>query len=379
LTVEEHVLLGPDRVSLQTTQPVGNATTVRVLANDDTWIPQSGLYAAAQLFSTLAGPFDLVEDEDTLTVETSRGTDSITFGVFGTQRFTTSQIIQSLLQKGFTVALVEEANSHLVFTDTGTVGVDSFVRVYGTAASALGFGSDGISSRQRGARGREIYPGWVLEKKALNSSFRFPQFVRPIKSHPNFKVTYAVPGKACKRCRGTFVENDTRFDGTGQGIFIRDENLLYQASLKIILTIQGSNPYHNWYGSHIQERIGSKAIGNVSALISEDIRRSLARLQDVQKSQAEYQQVTSKERLYAVTGVRTQAHAQDPTTFLVDVTVQNASNEPISLSIVFTVPEVVALMGSNGLFLGTEAAGITEAAQRSMFLGGRTLRLPGGN
>jgi hypothetical protein len=44
---------------------------------------------------------------------------------------------------------------------------------------------------------------------------------------------------------------------------------------------------------------------------------------------------------------------------MIDVTVQNASAEPIELTIVFTVPSVVALMGSNGLTLGTEKAGIT--------------------
>jgi hypothetical protein len=149
--------------------------------------------------------------------------------------------------------------------------------------------------------------------------------------------------------------------------------------LKIVLTDFGSNPYHGQYGTTIRERIGSKAIGNVAAVISEDVRRALARLQDLQEAQSEWQQVTSKERLYAVLGVRTAPHSQDPSTFLVDVTLQNASGEPVTLSIVFSVPEVVALLGSNGLFLGTEAAGLTAEAQRRLFPSGRTLLLPGGD
>ena len=51
-------------------------------------------------------------------------------------------------------------------------------------------------------------------------------------------------------------------------------------------------------------------------------------------------------------------HVSAPSTWLVDVTVQNASGDPIALSIVYTAPGVVALMGSNGLMLGTEAVGL---------------------
>lgn len=380
LTVEERVYLGSDRTSLQTTQPVGNAATVRVLVNDDTFIPQAGLYAAAQLHSTVAGPFDLVEDEDVFVVETPRGTDTIDFNVTRTQRFTADQVIQRLQLVGFTVALVENVNGHLVFTDTSTVGPDSFVRVRGTASVALGFGDEsGSNNRQRGARGRQLYPGWVLAKRADDSTSRYPRFVAPIKNDPIFKVTYSVPPRRCKRCRGTFVENDVRFDSTGQGIFIRNEDLLVQASLKIILTVLGSNPYHAWYGTTLKSRIGTKVIGNVAAVLSEDIRRALVKLQTIQREQAEYQQVTAKERLYAILDVRVSPHAQDPTTFLVDVTVQNASGEPVSLSRVFTVPEVVALLGSNGLYLGTDAVGLTLEQQRRLYPAGRTLILPEGN
>jgi len=380
LTVEERVVLGSDRTSLQTTQPVGNATTVRILVNDDAAIPQGGLFAAAQLHSTVSGPFDIIENEDVFIVETPRGTNTINFNVTGVQRFTTSQVLQRLALEGFDETLAENVNNHLVFTDTSVVGPDSFVRVRGSAAAALGFGDlSGTNNRQRGARGRQIYPGWVLAKRTDDSTFRYPRFIRPIKNDPIFKVTYSVPPRRCKRCRGTFIENDTRFDATGQGIFITDENLLYQACLKILLTDVGSNPYHNWYGTTIRSRIGSKAVGNVAALLSEDVRRALARLQNVQRAQAEYQQVTAKERLYAVLGVRTRPHSQDPTTFLMDVTVQNASGEPVSLTIVFSVPEVVALLGSNGLYLGTDAAGITLEQQRKLFPAGRTLLPPEGS
>ncbi|MHC4781233.1 MAG: hypothetical protein ACYTFG_21880, partial [Planctomycetota bacterium] len=148
LTVEEHVQLASDRVSLLTSQPIGTTSTVRVLYNDDSFIPQGGLYRAAQLFSTESGPYDLVENEDELEIRTSAGTETFTFGVFGTQRFTAQQIVDRLYEQDLTVALPEVDNSHLVLTDVETVGDDSFVRVYGSAATALGFG-DAAGSNNR--------------------------------------------------------------------------------------------------------------------------------------------------------------------------------------------------------------------------------------
>jgi phage baseplate assembly protein W len=377
--VEEHVLLGDDRQSLQTTQPIGAAGSVRVLLNNDDrlFLPQSGLFAPARLYSTASGPFDLVAGEDDLTISTPAGEQDFSFGVSNTARLTTSQVIQSLLQSGLTVALAENINGHLNLSDISTVGQDSFVRVRGRAASALGFGNPYDDARQRGARGRMLFPGWVLQGTHTmltgDATARFPRFVTRVQSNPMFKVTYTTTGRSCRRCGGSFIENDFRFDNTGQGLTIENENLLYQAALKILLTNRGSNPYFDDYGSTIQSRIGSKALSGVAAAISEDVRRTLANMQTGQQDQAQYQQVTAKERLYAILRVQTVPHVQDQTTFLVDVVVQNASAEPVSLSIVFSVPEVVALLGSNGLFLGTEAAGLKQEQQKRLFAGGRTL------
>jgi phage baseplate assembly protein W len=181
------------------------------------------------------------------------------------------------------------------------------------------------------------------------------------------KVTYSVPVQRCQRCRATFVENDFRFDQSGSSILIRNEDLLYQAALKILLTDRGSNPFHPWYGTSIRERIGSKALMGVSSVLSEDVRQALSRMQALQTEQAKYQVVTFKERLYGILGVTVKRYQQDPTTFMIDVTVQNASSEPIALNIAYTAPEVVALMGTNGLMLGTEAAGLGTTEARTIF------------
>jgi hypothetical protein len=146
---------------------------------------------------------------------------------------------------------------------------------------------------------------------------------------------------------------------------VENEDLLNQAALKILLTDRGSNPYHPWYGTDIRARIGSKAISGVATLINEDVRKALVRFQKMQEEQSRFQNVSYKERLYAILGVQVYPHPQIPTMYYLEVTVRNASSEPITLSTIYAAPSVVALLGSNGLVLGNEAAGLTAEQTRA--------------
>jgi len=334
------------------------------------FIPQSGLFSYAALASAVSGPYELVPNEDTITILTSEGSTTHTFGVSRTVRYTATQIIE-LLQRANVRVYMENENGHLVFYDTAAVGPTSRVKVTGTAAASLGFGSPGVNEYQWQAVGRELYPGWHLYTPDEEVTTRFPRFNRIIRGNQNFKATYTTAPNRCLRCGASYVENDLRFDSQGQSLMIENENLLYQAALKVLLTDKGSNPYHPWYGTSLRSRIGSKTVSGIASLISEDVRKALEKYQKLQESQAKYQTVTFKERLLVIQSVDVKQHEQDQTTYLIDVTVRNASSQPVSLSIVFTVPSVVALMGSNGLMLGTEPTGILPENQGQLFLTGQ--------
>lgn len=350
-------------------QPIATLGTVVVMVNDDsrTVIPRNGLFSPALLLSSVSGPYDIRQNEDTLTVTASGGTESLSFGARGVLRRTTDQVVKLIQAADWQHVIVSNDNGYLVFVDSNLVGSKAFVKVSGTAASALGFGQPNVSDRQRAAFGRELYPGWDLYLRPDEITNRYIRFRKPLQGNPMIKVSYSAPVQRCLRCQATFVENDYRFDQAGSAILIQNEDLLYQAVLKILLTDLGSNPFHTWYGTSIRERIGTKALMGVSSVLSEDVRKALTKLQSLQTEQGKYQQVTFKERLYAILGVSVKRHQQDPSTFLIDVTVQNASATPIALNIVYTVPEVVALMGTNGLLLGTEAAGLGTTEARTIF------------
>jgi hypothetical protein len=368
LTVEEVVPLGVDRVSLDPRQPIAAAGQVRILVNDDFFIPRGGLYSAAMLYSSVSGPYDLQVGVDSFTVETSEGTATLSFGVTSSVpliRLTTDQVIQRIQRASWTHVEARNENGYLVLVDPSQVGPAAYVKVSGSAAASLGFGQPCLpgqpgssNGRQRAAFGREVYPGWDLYLRPDTITNRAIQFRAKLKTNPMLKVTYSVPVQRCLRCQSTFAENDYRFDASGNMIIIQNEDLLYQAALKILMTDRGSNSFFPWYGTTLRERIGSKALSGVASVLNEDVRKSLSRMQALQTEQAKYQQMSFKERIYAVLSVDVKRHVQDPTTFMIRVVVQNASGQPIDLKIVFTVPEVVALMGSNGLMLGTEAAGL---------------------
>ena len=161
----------------------------------------------------------------------------------------------------------------------------------------------------------------------------------------------------CPRCRATYIENDWRFDEEGDTLLIDNENLLYQACLKALLTRKGSNSYHPAYGSSIMDRIGSKVVGATLTLLQEDVRAALLKVQTVQSAQRKYQLVTDKERFYSLREVKV-TPGDDPTTVLIQVSVVNAALIPVSLSIVFSVPGAVALAGTNGKTLGLPGVGL---------------------
>ena len=370
LTVEEVVSLDvEDRRSLRLRQPIAASGTVTVMVNDDTAqiIPKDGLHSAAILSSSVSGPYDIRPGADTLTVTASGGSETLVFGASKVLRRTTDQVVAAIQRAQWNNVTAANENGYLVLVDPNAVGSQAYVKVGGTAASALGFGQPYVSGRQWMSRGREIYPGWDLYLRPDEITNRYIRFRKALRKNPVLKVTYAAPVQRCLRCQATFIENDFRFDQSGEAILIQNEDLLYQAALKILLTDRGSNPFHPWYGTSIRERIGTKALMGVSSVLSEDIRQSLTRMQSLQTEQAKYQEVTFKERLYSILGVNVRRHQQDATTFMIDVTVQNASSTPISLNIVFSVPEVVALMGTNGLMLGTESAGLGTEEARTLF------------
>ncbi len=375
LVIEEPVPLGSDRQSLITKAPIAASDSIFILANDTDYIPPEGLYSVASLSSNSPGPYQIQKcvgaagtgpDGNLFTISSSAGTVSIRLDVG--DRIPVAQL-EKQIRLTTTIVIPSSPNGVLTLTDAGGPSLDSFVRV-------SGIGSDQLKFVQKGARGRILYPGWVLDfrrdvnpvigpRNLIPVPARYPKFVSPLRGNPTLKVTYVAVPARCPRCNGTSVENDYRFDMQGDMVLIQNENLLLQVCLKAILTVQGSNPYHPGYGSKVTTRVGNKALGASSMLIREDIQNALKRVQDLQRGQSKYQLVTDKERLYSIRDVQVTRDPNDPTVFRAQVTVQNGSNKPVVVDIVYSTSGVVALAGTNGQTLGLEPTGLTAAQSRN--------------
>ena len=374
---EEPVTLESDRRSLVTRAPVAGAASVRVLVNDRYYVPSSGLDSQAILTGTGPGPYRIQKCEGTvgpdgneLTVATPAG--AVTVRLPTGSRVTLAQVQRTLrLSAVNDLVDIGESNGALSLTERSDAGPQSYIRVSGKGADALNFG-------QKGARGKHVYPGWDLIAREdvypsarpgfpRNAPARYPRFKKALAGNPTIKVTYVSMPERCPRCSGTYVENDYRFDPTGSLITIENEDLLLQACLKAILTVQGSNPYHPKYGSLVTTRIGRKVVGASAALIKEDVANALSKVQALQLSQRKYQAVRNRELLYSVSSVDVRASVDDPTVFFVDVIVRNASNKPVRVNTVFSVPGTIALAGSNNKPLGLQTAGLTTSQSRNLF------------
>jgi len=365
LTIEEVVPLGTDRRSLQTRQPISSANQVRVTANNNVNIPREGKFAPAILSSSFAGPFTVDKCARLLTVgnRTQVLTDFLL--PVGT-RLPTERIVDSLtrgLRDAGVNVEVSSSNGILQFKDLSELGPSSRIEVSGSAAESLGL------TFQTRARGRQVYPSWTMAEYASVTSlggtntfktvtYRYPQFSEPLKGNPVLKVSYVTYVQRCLRCQATGIENDIRTTTVGEPFLIRNEDLLNQNVLKMVITRKGSNPFHPSLGSTIMDKIGTKATGAAKMSINEDVTRAVTLFQRLQTAQAKVQQVSLKERLYSILSVNTTSLEEDPTVFQVNIVAQNASGEPVFISTVYAAPGAPALVGSNGLSLGLAPLGL---------------------
>ncbi len=377
LTIEEEVLLGSDRMELRTRQPVASSSRIRITANDEVSIPQSGLYTRAQVTGSLSGPFRIVKNEQTLTL--SNRTQTITNVVLPVgSRVETDRVVAVLdaaVRNGGATIHVENVNGFLRVTDFSEEGLRSQVRVGGAAAEAVGF------INQVRSRGRQVYPSWnFAEMTVLQTSrdltfryvsARFPKFNEPVRGNPVFKVTYTTQQQQCRRCQGFAIENDYRIAADGSPLMVENEDLLNQGVLKILSTIKGSNPFHPEYGTLLLTRIGMKAVGAGVATINEDVVIALNIFQRLQTLQGQYQEVAPRERLASLISVNTTPSEVDPTVFEVDIVASNAANVPVVINTVYAAPGTAALAGSNGLSLGLDGLGLDP---RTRYLPGTAVK-----
>jgi len=225
-----------------------------------------------------------------------------------------------------------------------------FVQSGSTMAALLGLPTS------RAWLGRQPYPGWTVvnDPNTLEDRpARLIVFDEPLKGTQDFvEIDYTTIRQECRRCGGLGVENDWRYTKSGNVIEVRDEALLIQEALKMIFTIQGSNPFHSWYGTGILNVVGKKqgasGTGLLQSIVVADIQEGFRRWRTIKKQQEEVvgQILSDEEFPFRLLNSTLEQSQQDPTIVFVNVTVQSRSEKPIQLTRGVRVPEPTDLLGA---------------------------------
>jgi hypothetical protein len=350
MVIEEALPFADDRQTVRPLRPIAAISSVKLRIDGAIEVPSPGTHLPAQATGLKSGPFNVQGGStDKLVLKVNEGSYQTLTVPSGTQ-ISPEQIVNKLNLQIQEAAFSVTARKQIRLT-TSNVGTKStlFLAATGsTAANVLGLQTD------RGWRGRTTYPGWTIvndPNTLFDRPTRLVLFDEPLKGFNDWiELNYSTVRQECRRCGGLGVENDWRYDGRGNLLTVQGENLLMQELVKATYTVQGSNSFHPWYGTHIVNTIGKKlsSSGVIQNMITADIYEAFRRWQSVKKQQEEAagQFVSDEEFPFRLLSVSLQQSEQDPTVIFVNATVQNRSDKPIQLDRGLRLPLPLDLLGS---------------------------------
>lgn len=345
----EALYLNADRRTVRPLRPISSFNSVRVRFNGEVEVPSFGYSVPAEFISLRQGTYTIKPSvSDTLVVRV--GDQIQTATLTAGRDLTAEAIVRDLNRRvaGVAFDLTTRQNIRLRSRVTGKAATVMFLPG-STAAATLGI------PLNREWRGRTPIPGWTLvhdPRSLSNRPTRYIVFDEPLRGFQDFvEIAYATVRQECRRCGGIGVENDWVYNINGDVIEVRDETLLIQEVQKVVYTIQGSNPFHSWYGTNLLNSIAKKQTGSglLQNLISADIREAFRRWQAIKRQQEEAvgQYVSDEEYPFRILETRLTPSDSDPTVIYVKVTVQNRSARPIQIERGVSVPLPADLLGSS--------------------------------
>lgn len=196
--------------------------------------------------------------------------------------------------------------------------------------------------------------GFVLvrDSSALDNT-KLIKFRRPRRATDEYyEITYYTKSSDCRRCHGLRIEQDYRYNNNGALVTVVNEQKLVQDLRKLILTSIGSNPFHRWYGTSVPNLIGAKITNSsfIRSKMESDIRQALNRYVDTQTKQIRAltgipnSSVDPREKFGQLLKLTVQQDAIEPTSYNVNITFTNRSNELLTVNTNINLPDPVSLV-----------------------------------
>jgi hypothetical protein len=335
IVTEEALYVASDRRTVRPFRPISSSTSVKVLLNNTLEVPFDGVNISAGVTGVRKGPFTVSQSvNDTLVFSVNQGPTQ-TISLPTSYKMAAEQCVGRLNRQASGVTFSVVNNS--IRIDTRDKGPEASLFIGPTSLAGQLFGL----TPNREYRGQRTVPGWSLvadPATLADRPTRLIVFDTPLRSGSDFvEISYATIREECRRCGGTGVENDWRYDVNGEQLFVQDEGLLIQEMQKLFFTLQGSNPFHTWYGTGLVDSVGKKITsgGFVQNLIVSDVHQAFNRWQSVKRQQEGDrvgQIVSDREFPYRLLSVNLEQSVRDPTVIFINCVIQNRSNSPIQLT-----------------------------------------------
>jgi len=349
IVYEEALFVAADRMTVRPLRPISSAGSVGVFLNHEIQVPPDGVGLPASSQGSTEGLITIRTGvNDTFRLSINQQPEQVVTlpPLYGVSMKQLAALLNLNLNNEIVFSVIDRK---VAFKTTRTGASESvFIPDTSTLATALGFQTN------REYRGMDNLPGWTLigDPNTLSDRpTRLIVFDEPLRSGSDFvEINYATVQQECRRCGGTGIENDWRYNRAGEVILTRDEDLLIQELQKNFYTILGSNPFHTWYGTQLVELVGKKLSSGsfLQNLVTGDIYTAFTRWQSIKSQQEQKvgQLVTDKEFPFRLLSVSLEQSTQDPTVVFVNMTVMNRSNEPIQISRGLRLPYPLDLLGS---------------------------------
>jgi hypothetical protein len=349
IVAEEGLFVSPiDRQTVVPLQPISNLGSIVLNYNGAFNVPPNGVQVAAQVTGSAVGPYNIVTGaNDTMVVTVDQGTPQ-TLVVPATNQITPNHLVALLNPQVAGMAFTSNGNQIGIKSASTGVGASIYISAASTLAPTLGL------TTNRFYRGVQAAPGWTLvsdPQSLTNPPLRLIVFDEPLKGFNDFvQLSYSTTQQTCRRCGGLGVENDWRYGSTGETANVIDEALLIQESQKLMFTLLGSNPFHIWYGTQIENSVGQKiASGGFNQnSILQDAYTAFQRWQSIKRQQEQVvgQILTDEEYPLRLVSVTLNQSTSDPTICFLTLVIQNRSTKPIQLTRGLVLPQPLDLLGS---------------------------------
>ncbi len=151
---------------------------------------------------------------------------------------------------------------------------------------------------------------------------------------PIVELNYLTTSDYCPKCLAVKTLDDWVYTSSGDVSMTQKEPLLLQQLEKIIVTVIGSNPFQTWYGTSLNNLIGTKTFDFeiVRAKISDQINIAIDRLKTIQKQLVNSRRKVDPGELFGQVLSLSVEKQEDPTFVLVDLVFTSQSGKTLEYS-----------------------------------------------